>query len=67
MLAAGDYAYWLKTNINGAQGYTDWLNNFGESQPGAGGGGAAGVPEPGSMALVFVGLVAAAVRRGNRK
>jgi hypothetical protein len=26
-----DYADWRKTNINGAQGYTDWQANYGES------------------------------------
>jgi len=28
---AADYVVWRKTNINGAQGYTDWRANFGKS------------------------------------
>ncbi len=54
---AADYVFWRKTNINGAQGYADFVKNFGEMQAGAGGGGS--VPEPGSVALVLLGLFSA--------
>lgn len=52
---AADYVLWRKNDINGAQGYTDWRNNFGAM---AGSGAAAGqaastaVPEPTSAALL---------------
>ncbi len=51
---AADYVVWRKTNINGAQGYTDWRTNFGASNAGSGG----AVPEPGTLVLcMMVGLV----------
>jgi hypothetical protein len=59
---AADYVAWRKFNIDGPAGYDDWFENFGESQSGAGGG-AGGVPEPGSMLLAFGAIAAAAVVR----
>ncbi|MCI0332814.1 MAG: lamin tail domain-containing protein [Planctomycetes bacterium] len=52
-----DYVVWRKTNINGAQGYTDWVENFGAMAGSGGGSSASGVPEPGTMALAALGLV----------
>lgn len=59
---AADYVVWKETNINGAQGYTDWVANFGKgvpSSPGSGSslGGGAAVPEPACVALLLVGIV----------
>lgn len=31
---AADYVIWRDTNINGAQGYTDWRNNYGSTAAG---------------------------------
>jgi hypothetical protein len=67
---AADYVMWRKTNVGGAQGYTDWYANFGAS---SGGGGSADraaqatVPEPAAAAFLLSGLlVACAVRRNER-
>jgi hypothetical protein len=53
---AADYVVWRKTNINGAQGYTDWRTNFGSSN---GGGSMAepqsSVPEPGAVFMITIG------------
>jgi len=67
---AADYVLWRKNNINGAQGYTDWRNNFGAM---AGSGSAevasavSAVPEPASpvlLSLAALGVLAFA--RGKR-
>jgi hypothetical protein len=49
-----DYVIWRKTNVNGAQGYTDWRANFGNSSPGSGLGSSQAVPEPTSALLIVV-------------
>ncbi len=58
---AADYALWRSDPgaYDGAQGYTDWVNNFGAtSGPGAGSGPEAGaVPEPTSLAMLLVGFI----------
>jgi MYXO-CTERM domain-containing protein len=58
---AADYVAWRK--MDGTPGgYNDFFQNFAE--PGTGGGGSNGVPEPGSLVLaVLGGLVALRVRR----
>jgi hypothetical protein len=64
---AADYVTWRKQNplaTNTHQGYVDWVVNFGESQAGAGG--STAVPEPASIAIVFVGLVGFALSRRGR-
>jgi hypothetical protein len=56
---AADYVHWRKLNIDNAQGYNDFVENFGESTPGGGGG--SQVPEPVSALLccgALVGLLA---------
>jgi hypothetical protein len=64
MVDAVDYVVWRKTNINGQQGYDDWRANFGSS----GGLGArlAAVPEPASIVLVLMSLIAGCVSRRRR-
>ncbi len=56
---AADYVIWRKTNINGAQGYTDWRTHFGEGLAMTGGGSGT-VPEPAAAALVLFAAVALA-------
>jgi hypothetical protein len=64
---AADYVLWRKNDINGAQGYTDWRNNFGAmAGSGAGSGlalAAGAVPEPGAIALALVAIVGGALMR----
>jgi len=61
---AQDYVIWRKTNINGAQGYTDWRANYGTGGPGAGSGLDGGsVPEPTSGVLFLLGLAVMGLRR----
>jgi len=75
---AADYVVWRRTNINGAQGYTDWRANFGAtggpSGPStlvqgfvryvtSGSGGA--VPEPSTVLLVGIGMASLAL--GGRR
>jgi hypothetical protein len=50
---AADYVAWRKLNIDGAQGYDDFVENFGEPSPGAGGG---AVPEPSATALLLIAM-----------
>ena len=69
---AADYALWRSdpSAFGNAQGYTDWVDNFGAT---AGSGGAnllsaaGAVPEPASCTLALVALLAGvALRRGRR-
>jgi hypothetical protein len=74
---AADYPIWRKNSANGslphdnglttqADRYTLWRANFGKP-PGAGSGlGASSVPEPSSIALLMLGVVAAALARRQR-
>jgi len=50
---AADYVAWRKLNIDGAQGYDDFVENFGEPSPGAGGG---AVPEPSATVLMLIAM-----------
>jgi hypothetical protein len=61
---AADYVVWRKNPgmFGNAQGYTDWRANFG-AMGGAGAGDLGGVPEPSSLALAMLGLVAVGVWR----
>jgi hypothetical protein len=67
---ARDYVIWRKTDINGAQGYTDWRTNFGTGTSGSGSGSslkAASVPEPSSPALLALfGVIGAVFARRGR-
>ena len=68
MVDAADYVVWRKTNINDAQGYTDWRTNFGTSSLGSGSGfGAGSVPEPSAMLLVAMGLMVGGAARRRRQ
>jgi hypothetical protein len=59
---AADYVAWRKFNIDGPQGYDDFVENFGE--PGAGSGGQ--VPEPPGFVAMAI-AVATAVRTWRRR
>lgn len=52
---AADYVVWRR-NDGTPGGYDTWRENFGATLPGSGGGSA--VPEPASLALMLVGLIA---------
>jgi hypothetical protein len=61
-----DYVTWRKTDAGNMQGYTDWVENFGETGPGAGANaelGNSAVPEPASVMLVFIAGCAVLCRR----
>jgi hypothetical protein len=58
---AADYVMWRKDTSIGD--YADWVENFGESSPGSGGG--ASVPEPSAIAIV--GACAFALLRSRRR
>jgi hypothetical protein len=60
---AADYVVWRNTNINGAQGYIDWKTNFGKT---GGAGSAAAVPEPASIVLCLLAVIATLSVRGGR-
>jgi len=49
-----DYVVWRKLGVNGAQGYTDWKNNFGKTAPGSGNN--SNVPEPVSWIMIAFGM-----------
>jgi hypothetical protein len=51
---AADYVMWVKDNSVGT--YEEWVEHFGDSNPGSG---AAAAPEPGMLATVIVSLLAA--------
>jgi hypothetical protein len=55
---AADYVVWRKSNINGAQGYTDWRTNFGRTSGGGSALGASAVPEPSTMLLLILAAAA---------
>jgi hypothetical protein len=60
---AADYVVWRKNPgaFGGAQGYTDWAANFGDTA--GSGSGVGAVPEPATLALVMLGLLAVVVPR----
>jgi hypothetical protein len=60
-----DYVWWRKSD-GSAQGYQDWLENFGMSSPGSGGNVVAGVPEPGVAVLVMIAVFFALSRPSTR-
>jgi len=60
---AADYVVWRKNPVgNGGDpgGYNTWRQNLGRTNPGSGGG---AVPEPASIAMLAIGLVALCFRR----
>jgi hypothetical protein len=64
---AADYVVWRKSNINGAQGYTDWRTNFGRTS-GSGSGLGTAVPEPATLASACAGVIClwlVVLRRGR--
>jgi hypothetical protein len=63
---AADYVMWRKTDVNGATGYSDWVEQFGQSAPGSGGQSRSGqVPEPAAALLIAMGWFAVASQRGR--
>ncbi|HVT29374.1 MAG TPA: hypothetical protein VHE81_15265, partial [Lacipirellulaceae bacterium] len=65
---AADYVVWRKTNINGAQGYTDWRTNFGAGTAGSGSlAGLAAVPEPSACILIVAAVGLLGWRRTTRQ
>jgi hypothetical protein len=56
---AADYVVWRKdpASFGGAQGYTDWVNNFGAMAGSGSSQGAGAVPEPGTFFLAIAGLL----------
>jgi hypothetical protein len=61
-----DYVVWRATEIDGAQGYTNWAANYGASG-GSGSGSLSAVPEPAGLLLVLMlGCTAIASRRSQR-
>lgn len=58
---AADYVMWRKANPTGNNGYTDWLEHFGESNLGSGGAQAAStnVPEPTIATLLVLAAIPA--------
>jgi T5SS/PEP-CTERM-associated repeat protein len=67
---AADYVAWRKNPSafgGNPNGYNQWRQNFGESNPGAGSGGATGVPEPASWMLLALGAALGFCRhKGSR-
>jgi hypothetical protein len=61
---AADYVVWRKNDINGQQGYDDWRANFGS--PDGLGSSAAAVPEPASVAIALIAMIALGVSRRAR-
>lgn len=63
---AADYALWRSdpNSYDGAQGYTDWVNNFGMTG-GNGAGLGPAVPEPGAGLPLILGLCLGATGRGR--
>jgi hypothetical protein len=56
---AADFVVWRKNNINGQQGYDDWRANFGQPDgSGASLAGTAAVPEPGTLGLGLLTMLA---------
>jgi len=53
---AADYVAWRKSNINGGQGYSDWMSSFGE--PAAGAADNLQVPEPQAWIMMVVAAIA---------
>ncbi len=70
---AGDYVVWRKggsPNPNSSTDYDLWRANFGSGTPGSGSGlgsNAGAVPEPSSLAVLIIGLVALAGGRRERQ
>ncbi len=65
---AGDYVLWRK-NLSSRTGYNSWRTNFGATG-GAGAGlsiDSIGIPEPSTLAILFVGLPCIAAKRRHRR
>ncbi len=61
---AADYVVWRKNDTGGQQGYDDWRANFGS--PAGLGSSAAAVPEPASIAIALIAMIALGVSRRAR-
>lgn len=63
VIDAADYVVWRKTGINGQQGYDLWRAKFGDFVAGGAGLSSSAIPEPTSLALVFIGIALLSARR----
>jgi hypothetical protein len=64
---AADYVVWRKNGINGQQGYNDWRTNFGRTTGSGGALTSAAVPEPASIACLWVAGLLVLSRRWRQR
>jgi endo-1,4-beta-xylanase len=61
---AADYVVWRKNNVNDQLGYDDWRTNFGS--PGQASVSGSAVPEPASVAITLIAMIAISLSRKVR-